>query len=146
MAFQKVESFLTQKPGMKPWFSDWVDAMGTECYGSIHEITEVRETGSRAGIMLESDKFNIMIYKSNDLCDTALEEVDRLYNSPTGGALLIQIDPGEELGFALGVDIETQRVWSKRKKYPGGFRYQHDYAAKKKRTRTRNLPAAPLET
>jgi len=142
MALQRVKRFVTSEPGRKPFFGDWVDAHDESVFGSEHEVTLVRETNSRAGYLLETDSFVLMLYKSQAEAEELLEEIDALYQSVTGGALFIIVDPGEPSGYYLATDTEIARMWLRTKKYPGGFRYKHK-EEKRERTRGRRRPAPP---
>lgn len=125
MAYQKRDAFVSAKLGRKMFLSDYVDAVGESALNQLHEVTEVRETTSRAGFLCETDAFVAMVYKSSPLCDTLMELIDELYSSGRGGALFLEVNGDSPIGVWFGTDLELPRIWVRTKKFPGGFRYIH---------------------
>jgi hypothetical protein len=116
--------------GRKPFLSDYVE-QNPDCNGFNFEVTLVKETASRAGYLLECKEFVVHIFKSSPLAEVLLETIEALY-SHKHCALFVVLDIDEQEGLYLAYDSETKRTWTKTKKYPAGYRYQHAQTGQKR--------------
>jgi hypothetical protein len=132
MALKKIdlEGSKPVSTGRKPFLSDYVE-QNPGCDGFNFEVLAVKETASRAGYLVECKEFVVHIFKSSPLAEVLLETIEDLY-SQKHCALFVVLDEEEQDGLYLAYDAETKRTWTRTKKYPAGYRYQHAQTGQKR--------------
>jgi hypothetical protein len=132
MALKKIEleGSTPVSTGRKPFLSDYVE-QNEFCNGYNYEVIAVKETASRAGYLVECKEFVVHIFKSSPLAGILLETIEDLYSNKHC-ALFVVIDEAEQDGIYLAYDQETKRTWTRTKKYPAGYRYQHAQTGQKR--------------
>jgi hypothetical protein len=141
MALTKLErkGVVTVSSGRKRFLSEYMED-NPDHLGFNFEVTQVKETNSRSGYLIETKQFNCCIFKSNEQVDELLELIESCYSELHCGMYVV-IDEEEPSGFSLAYDLEVKRTWVRTKKFPGGYRYQHAQAGAKSRKLPRNLSA-----
>jgi hypothetical protein len=105
----------TENPGQLP-FLDVLLESGKIQVGQVFELSEVSESRKRSGYLLKSDDFMIFIWKSSEILQPLLAELERFALAAHAPSLWAEISEESVEGFALYFDDAELRQWVKNRK------------------------------
>jgi len=88
--------------------------------GEILPILSVRESRSRKGFLITTEKALVFLYKSSGWISSLLEEIRLFCEEKHGYDIVLVVDPEEESGIRVEVDEQIPRIWTVSKKLGNG--------------------------
>jgi hypothetical protein len=83
-------------------------------------VLSVRESRSRKGYLITTEKCLIYLYKSSSWIEPLIETVTEFCENQHGFEILIIVEIDEENGIEVQVDEEIPRIWTLSKKIGNG--------------------------
>lgn len=121
---RKLEKSTIMGNGTKPFLQKAYDT-GIVSARESHEVYSVRETKSRAGLLLETDLFVCLVYKSSAWYEPIVDICIELTETNPSNPMYIVVEPDESDGFELYIDQDENRIWAVQKKFGGVTVYEH---------------------
>jgi len=84
--------------------------------GDCFEIHEVSESRKRTGFILKADRFMIFLWKSSEVLQPLLSELEEMARQPHAPSLWIEVSEKNVEGFIVYFDDEPLRQWVRSKK------------------------------
>jgi hypothetical protein len=122
---KKLEKKSLQKAGQKLFLQEAFDE-GLVMEGECVEVTEVRDIKSRSGVIVETDQFIVLVYKSSEWYGTLVDTLVELTEANPSYALMLTVCSNEPDGFDLYIDEDVVRIWHPTKKFGGLTVYKSD--------------------
>jgi hypothetical protein len=88
--------------------------------GEVLPILSVRESRSRKGFLITTEKALVFLYKSSGWIYPLLEEIRVFCEEKHGYDIVLVVDPDEESGIRVEVDEQVPRIWTVSKKLGNG--------------------------
>jgi hypothetical protein len=122
----------------KPFLAEAYEA-GLVMEGEVLPIQIIRESRSRKGYLITTEKALVYLYKSSGWVEPLLEQVTSYCESQHGFEVVIVIDLEEENGIHIEVDDQIPRIWNFVKKLGNGVVMTciQDVSGNNKKTLTR---------
>lgn len=111
----KAESTSTDKP----FLADAYEA-GLIQDGEVLPILTIRESRSRKGYLITTEKALVYLYKSSGWVEPLLEQVGLFCEEEHGYEVVLVVNIDEENGIHIEVDEQIPRIWNLSKKLGNG--------------------------
>jgi hypothetical protein len=111
------------KDGQLPFLNEAYDE-GLVIEGEVVEILEVKETNSKSGYLLRTDKCVVLLYKSSTWIPVLESSIEELLAENPSFFFGFIVDSDSPQGVELIIDEEIPRFWSKGKKFGAGIVYK----------------------
>jgi hypothetical protein len=102
-------------PGQLP-FLDVAFEAGLVKMGETIEVDEVSESKKRSGYVLRTEKFMIFLWKSSEMIQPLIGELERYSQLPDAPSLWLEVSDQNVEGFELFFETSQARQWVKSKK------------------------------
>jgi len=110
--------------GSLPFLENFYE-MHPESDGQDFEVKEVKETRSRAGFMILTSVFQVCLFKSHDYADLLTAELEDFLEKGIGCPIYLRVIGDDVDGFAVAVDRDQKRIWTRKKRMGGLFHCVH---------------------
>jgi len=108
--------------GQKPFLNVCYEQGDVED-GEKVEVRKVKETQSRAGFIVETDLFVVLLYKSSPWAEPLVSFLESMLSTDPGYALFVIVEPDSPQGIEMEWDETIGRLWRKERKFGGGILY-----------------------
>ena len=115
---KRLEKKVSSKAGQKLFLQEAYDLSLVQ-EGECLEILEVRDIRSKSGVIVETEKFIVLVYKSSDWYMTLTDTLVELTETDPSYALMLTVSFEETDGFDLYIDEDEVRIWHLTKKFGG---------------------------
>ena len=126
---RKLEPKQGGNSGQKPFLQQAFN-LGLVKEDDCLEILSIRETQSKSGYLLETDKCVQLVFKSSPWAEPLVEILLELSELDPGFALMLTVREENTGGMELWVDEDEARLWTVLKKFGGLTSYEHTMSAK----------------
>ena len=107
--------------------------------GEVLPILSIRESRSKKGYLVTTEKCLVYFYKSSGWIDPLLEQVTSFCENEHGFEVVMVVDEDEENGVRIEVDEQIPRLWNLSKKLGNGtvMTSGQDHSGYREKTLTR---------
>lgn len=122
---KKLQKSATSESGGLPFLAEAYE-MGLLTEGEVLEILSVRESRSKKGFLLTTEKCLIFLFKSSAWVEPLLDILNEYVTSSHGYAVSVVVREEEENGIEIHIDENIDRIWIVLKKFGNGIVIQQE--------------------